>query len=344
MSLSPAPDPLAALQSQRSSLELTLDAINRIRRRWWLVVIFAVSLPAYFGWRAMLQPVFYSSQMSLLLETRPPRVVDKVTEVVADEVLADTERYALGQMRLLSSELMSNTVEQKLHLEKGALAGRLQAQLDPRSHVITLEVDDLDAKKAVPYVKAFADAYVQASISERSGVAENATKFLDGEADDLRKRLEGDEKALYDYNKSNELLAASFDESHKIASSNLATYHSQAAAARSVGIKLRAEIDSIHEAAAGGDPLLLRMLALPSAGDQWGVPQSRYANLVEQLHQLETKYGPQHPKVLETREALNTVGQLLDKQVATAISAVEIRMKQNASEQKQLAAVIGDET
>ncbi|MGZ3428733.1 MAG: hypothetical protein ACXVCV_18900, partial [Polyangia bacterium] len=225
MSLSPAPDPLAALQSQRSSLELTLDAINRIRRRWWLVVILAVSFPAYFGWRAMLQPVFYSSQMSLLLETRPPRVVDKVTEVVADEILADTERYALGQMRLLSSELMSNTVERKLHLEKGELAGRLQAQLDPRSHVITLEVDDLDAKKAVPYVKAFADAYVEASISERSGVAENATRFLDGEADDLRKRLEGDEKALYDYNKSNELLAASFDESHKIASSNLATYH-----------------------------------------------------------------------------------------------------------------------
>jgi polysaccharide biosynthesis transport protein len=344
MSSHPAPDPLAALQSQRSSLELTLDALNRIRRRWWLVVIFSLSLPAYFGWRAVQQPIFYASQASLLLEGRPPRVVDKVTEVVADEVLADTERYALGQMRFLSSELMSSTVEERLHLAKGELAGRLQAQLDPRSHVITLEVDDLDPKKAERYVKAFADAYVDASIDQRSGVAANATKFLDGEAGDLRTRLEGDEKALYDYNKSNELLASSFDESHKIASANLAAYHAQAAAARSVGIKLNVELDSIHEAAAKGDPLLLRMLTLPSAGDQWGVAQSRYAGLVEQLHQLETKYGPQHPKVLETREALTTIGDLLDKQVATAITAVEMRRTQNESEQKQLAAVIAEET
>ena len=338
------PDPLAALQSQRSALEMALEALNRIRRRWWLVVVFAVALPAYFGWHALQQPIYYQSTMALLLNARPPRVVDKVTEVVAEEVLADTERYAAGQMRLLGSEMMSGAVERQLGLPEGELAGRLQATLDPRSHVISLEVDDLDPQKAERYVKAFADGYIEETIDQRAGVANNATKFLDGEADGLRKRLEGDEKALYDYNKSNELLASSFDESHKIASSNLAQYHAQAASARTAGIKLRAELDSIHDARAKNDPLLLRMLTLPSAGDQWNVPQSRYSSLVEQLHQLETKYGPQHPKVVETREALATVGDMLDKQVAAAVSAVEVRVKQNSYEQQQLAAVIADET
>ncbi|MCU1276706.1 MAG: capsular exopolysaccharide family protein, partial [bacterium] len=204
--------------------------------------------------------------------------------------------------------------------------------------------DDLDGKKAERYVQAFADAYIDVTIDQRSGAADHATRFLDGEAGDLRKRLEGDERALYDYNRSNELLASSFDESHKIASANLAAYHAQAAAARSNGIKLHAQIESIHDAAAKSDPMVLRMLTLPAAGDQWGVPQSRYTSLVELLHQLETKYGPQHPKVIETREALATVGDLLDKQVASAITAVEVRLKQNEYEQKQLAAVIGDET
>ncbi len=64
----------------------------------------------------------------------------------------------------------------------------------------------------------------------------------------MRKQLEGDEKALYDYNNANELLAASFDESHKIASSNLAAYHAQLAHARTTGIKLRTELDSVHDA------------------------------------------------------------------------------------------------
>ena len=256
----------------------------------------------------------------------------------------DTERFAAGQMRLLGSELMSEAAEQRLGLQKGDLTGRLQATIDPRSHVISLAVDDLDPKKAELYVKGFSDAYIQATVNQRSGVADTATKFLDGEAGGLRKRLEGDEQALYDYNKSNELLASSFDESHKIASSNLAQYHAQATIARTAGIKLRGELDSIHEAITKKDPQLLRMLTLPSAGDSWREPQVRYASLVEQLHQLETKYGPQHPKVIETREAIATVGDMLDKQVASAVSAVEVHVKQNEYEQKQLGAIIADET
>jgi capsular exopolysaccharide synthesis family protein len=335
---------LAALESERSPLELGLDALNRIRRRWWLVVAFAVAIPSYVCWHALQKPVFYQSTMALLLDARPPRVVDKVTEVVADEILADTERFAAGQMRLLSSELMSDTVEQKLGLPKGDLGGRLQASIDPRSHVITLEIDDLDPKKAELYVKAFADAYIQATINDRAGVADNATKFLDGEALDLRKHLEGDEKALYDYNKSNELLASSFDESHKIASANLAQYHAGLANARAQGIKLQAELQSIRDARSKNDPMLLRMLTLPSAGDAWSGPQARYATLVEQLHQLETRYGPNHPKVIETREAMATVGDLLDNQVQSSIAAVEVRARQNEFEQKQLGSVIAAET
>ncbi|HEY1584315.1 MAG TPA: polysaccharide biosynthesis tyrosine autokinase, partial [Polyangia bacterium] len=246
--------------------------------------------------------------------------------------------------RLLTSELMSETVEAKVGLQKGELAGRLQASIDQKSHVITLEIDDLDAKKAESLVKAFADAYIQATINDRAGVAENATKFLSGEAGDLRKQLEGDEKALYDYNKANELLASSFDESHKIASANLAAYHSQLALARTNGIKLRAELDSVHEARAKNDPLLLRMLTLVSAGTTWTNPQARYATLVEQMHQLETKYGPSHPKVIETRESMAAVGDMLDKEVASSISAVELRVKQNEEEQRSLSELIASET
>ena len=338
------PDPLAALTSERSPLEIALDGLDRVRRRWWLVVILAVAVPTWVGWRALQQPIFYSSTTALLLDPRPPRVVDKVTEVVADEVLNDTDRFAAGQMRLLTSELMSDAVEQHLGLKKGDLAGRLQASLDPRSHVITLEIDDLDAKKAERYVKAFADAYIQATIDQRSGVAANATRFLDGEAENLRKQLEGDEQALYDYNKANELLASNFDDSHKIASSNLEQYHAQLALARTAGVKLRAELTSIEEARAKHDPLLLRMLTLPSAGDAWAGPQARYASLVEQLHQLETRYGPSHPKVIETKEALSSVGQLLDNQVESSIGAVRAHARQNEDEQRQLSALIADET
>jgi polysaccharide biosynthesis transport protein len=337
---------LSALQgsAERSPLELGFDALDRIRRRWWLVAVLVVVVPLWVGWRALQQPIFYESQVVLLIDPRPPRIVDKVTEVVAEEIMSDSDRFIAGQMRLLASEYLSELVEIRLGLRKGQLAGRLIATLDTRSHVITLEVQDLVAKNAERYVQGFADSYIETTINQRVGVATDATRFLDGEAEDLRKRLEVDEKALYDFNKSNELLAANFDESHKIASSNLEKYHAQAATARATGIKLRAQLDSILEAKGRNDPALLRMLTLPAAGEQWTAPQSRYTWLLEQLRQIETKYGPQHPKVIETRESLVTVAEILDKQVATAVSAVEVRFHENESEQTQLRAVIADET
>src|SRR5258707_7780556 len=136
-SVSPPPvDPLAALQTaQRSPLELAFDALDRIRRRWPLALLVAVAIPTYVCWRTLQQPIYYQSQVALLLDARPPRVVDKVTEVVAEESMVDTERFAAGQMRLIGSEYLSNIVESQLHLAKTVLSVRLIASIDPRSHV-----------------------------------------------------------------------------------------------------------------------------------------------------------------------------------------------------------------
>ncbi|MDB4965757.1 MAG: Capsular exopolysaccharide family protein [Myxococcales bacterium] len=301
-------------------------------------------IPSYVGWRAMQQPIFFQSQMALLLDARPPRVVDKMTEVVAEEAMADSERFAAGQMRLLGSEYLSDIVEKNLSLAKGTLAGRLIASIDQRSHVITLEVDDLEPAKAELYVKAFGDAYIANTIDQRTGVAHDATRFLDGEAGTLRTKVELDEKSLYDFNKSNTLLAANFDDSHRIASQNLEKYHAQAAGARSANIKLRAQLESIAAAKEMHDPALMRALILPAAGETWTGPQSRWIALQEQLRQLETKYGPQHPKVIEIREAVAAVGDILDKQVATAMLTVDLRFRENDSELAQLRVLIGEET
>src|SRR5207245_5880733 len=128
----------------------------------------------------------FQSQVALLLDARPPRVVDKVTEVVAEESMLDTDRFAAGQMRLIGSEYLSNIVESDLHLDKGLLAGRLIATIDPRSHVITFEIHDLDAKQAERYVDAFASAYIATTIAQRTARAPGATSFLVGHDDTLR--------------------------------------------------------------------------------------------------------------------------------------------------------------
>jgi capsular exopolysaccharide synthesis family protein len=337
-------DPLAALQGkQRSVLELTFDLFDRLRRRWWWVALAAMLVPGWVVWRSLQHPTFYRSELSLLLEDRPPRIVDKVADVVADEIMADTERFAAGRMRFLHSEALSDEVERRLKLPKATLAARLVATLDPRSHVITMSVDDLVPERAEKYVAAFSAAFIDATVADRVGIAADASRFLSGESEQSRLRLEADEKALYEYDRANDITTETFEESQKIASSKLTLYHASEAQARTAGIKLAAQLEAIKLARAKNDPELFRMLVLPGAGDFWSRPQERYEGLLEQMRQAETHYGPNHPKLIEVREAVRTVGELLDRLAATAAATVEARAKQSEYEQRELHAAIAEE-
>jgi capsular exopolysaccharide synthesis family protein len=88
----------------------------------------------------------------------------------------------------------------------------------------------------------------------------------------------------------------------------------------------------------------MRMLTLPAAGENWSKPQERYEVLIEQLRQAETHYGPDHPRLIEAREAVRTVGEQLDRFVATAVAAVEAHARQNEFEQTALRQAIAEET
>lgn len=336
-------DPFATPEgSAESSLELLFALLHRLRRHLWLALAVWMVVVAGVVAHTLEQPEFYESDVTMLLQNRPPRVMDKVTDVFAEEVMADADRFANGQVRLMQSELISNAVEKKLGLAAGSLAGRLEVLLDHNSHVVTLSVRDRDPQKAKQIVGAFADAYVASTVTELTGVATQATHFLDDEAGKERSTLEGDERALFQFQKSNELPASTFEDSHKIYSSNLEALHADEAQSRAAGIKLEAQLAEIG--AAGNDANLKRMLALPAAGTQWGDLQAHRAQLLEQLQKLSATYGPEHPKVVETKKALAAVEAAMDEEAATAIAAVKARAHGNQIEQEGFRKAIAEDT
>lgn len=338
-----APDLLATLDTPGASpLELVFALGQRLKRRWWLIALAWAAVVAGVTWQTLKQPLFYQSDVTLLLENRPPRVVDKVADVYAEEVMADIDRFANGQVRLLQSELISHAAEKRLGLAEGALTGRLEVFLDHNSHVLTLSVRDLDAQKAQEIVRAFADSYVASTVEQFTGVASQATRFLDDEAARERTQLESDEQAMFEFQKTNELPASTFEDSHKINSSTLSALHAAAAQARAEGIKLQAQLAAIAQA--GDDVDLERTLALPAGGALWGELQTHRTQLVEQLQKLGTVYGPDHPKMIEAKRALAAVEKAMDQEAATAIAAVKARARGNDVEQTQFKAAIADET
>jgi capsular exopolysaccharide synthesis family protein len=342
LSALPTPPTRPEPEGDDTTLALGLSLLNRVRRHLWLTALVAFIVIGLGAVQVLKRPVFYQSTMSLMLQNHLPRVLDKVTEVYAEELMADFERFVNGQVRLLQSHLTSEAVEQKLKLPKGELAGRLAVTLERNSNVANISVQDLDPARAKLLVQAFADVYIASTVSDRTGVATKAATFLGGEAVETRRQLEQDEQALYRFQSQNELPGSNFEASHKIASSTLEALHARAAQARTESIKLAAQLEEIVQA--GHDRNLRRQLTLPAAGEHWGMIQGRRALLIEQANQLETHYGPSHPKLKEVHEALAAVEAMLDTEVDTAIAAVRAHAHENESELRQLRKAIDEET
>ena len=285
------------------------------------------------------QPKIYAATTTILLDTRPV-ILDKVTDVVKREDPELDHFYNL-QVRLLQSRDLAEATAKKLGLPPALLVGRLRVDIDHNAPILRLVIEDPDPVRAQTYVNAFADLYVLDTINDRLKVTTESARLLDDQARTLRGKLEGDERALYGFQRSHELPGSNFDESHKIQSSNLQALHAQYASARAVGIKLKADLDQID--AAMDDPVLLRTLVLKDENPRLPTREDR-VNRTEQLAQLEARYGPQHPKVVEARVALAASEKEVDQQVATSIAALRSHARANASEQAQLHAAIEIET
>ena len=334
-------DPPDLIESTESTLEQFLSGVVRVRRHLWLVALAAIAGLAITTVSTIQQPQFYRASVTMLVDSRPPRVTG-TTEVNPEEQMQDRERFINSQVRILTSQSISEKVEQRLHMLKGSLAGTAMANVDRASFAMAVEVSDPDPDRAILLSKTFADVFMESTVSERTGVATDAARFLHGEANDQRNALEKDEKLLYDFNKTNELPASNFEESHMIASSTLEKLNIEYAQARAAGFRYKAQLEQLTLAST--NPELQRSLMLTSPTNAEAHPDTRVKVLSEQLQQLETRYGPQHPKVVETRQALEAVAKMLSEDVSTQLAAVKARARANDSEQAQLHAAIAAET
>jgi capsular exopolysaccharide synthesis family protein len=290
------------------------------------------------------QPKIYRATATVLINNRPPATLDKVPEVVTHDYGWDGDRFVNAQVRLLTSREMAERVAERLARPKDSLVGRIQVDVERSSQMAMLSVDDTNPAEAQLLANTFTQVYVEFTVSDRSNVTADAAHFLDDQTRTLRTRLEDDERALYEFQKTNELPGSNFEESHKIQSSTLSALHGQYSAARATGIHLQAEVAQIDEAQGDRALLRARALALADSSSRWYDLHQQHVTLLRELTQLETRYGNEHPKVIETRRALALVDQELDHELDTLLGSVRARVHANQAEQAQLRTAIGEET
>jgi succinoglycan biosynthesis transport protein ExoP len=335
------PNPAQAPRSAPAAgfdLEEFIGLLKRRRRLIFQVAAGVVLLALLY---AFSQPTVYSASAVVMLDSRKNTVAD--ASAVLTQLQPDPATMQ-NQIQILESRALAQKVIAQLGLAddpefNGTLpAPGIAGLVDPRNwdgevaaadpdkladnflkHVwadsnglstaITVSATSRDPRKAARIANALVKAYLDDQVGGRHAATSQTTDWLQGRANDLAAQLQAQNEEIQRFKASNGLADAGPGGS--LVDQQLAGINNQIVQARSDLDQKVAEQQSM----AGGDPAnASRVTSQPLIAQL----RAQEAQLTQQEADLNSKYGPLHPKLLEVMAARRD----LDLRIAQEIGRV----------------------
>ncbi len=335
------PNPAQAPRSAPAAgfdLEEFIGLLKRRRRLIFQVAAGVVLLALLY---AFSQPTVYSASAVVMLDSRKNTVAD--ASAVLTQLQPDPATMQ-NQIQILESRALAQKVIAQLGLAddpefNGTLpAPGIAGLVDPRNwdgevaaadpdkladnflkHVwadsnglstaITVSATSRDPRKAARIANALVKAYLDDQVGGRHDATSQTTDWLQGRANDLAAQLQAQNEEIQRFKASNGLADAGPGGS--LVDQQLAGINNQIVQARSDLDQKVAEQQSM----AGGDPAnASRVTSQPLIAQL----RAQEAQLTQQEADLNSKYGPLHPKLLEVMAARRD----LDLRIAQEIGRV----------------------
>jgi len=285
---------------------------------------------------ALALPTLYSSSATVLLDPRKNNITD--LSAVISPLTADPAAVQ-NQIQIITSRDLAATVVDRLKLTRDpefnpAIAplglGDVLAGLNPRNwfasrkpatpalqrervidnlrrHVwadaqglsttITIAASSRDAVKAATIANAVSDGYVKGQIANKVDATNATTGWLNRRLSDLAQQLEIQQAAIQRYKASHNLNDSAPGAS--IVDQQMVGISTQVVQARSELAEKQAVADRISQLVATGNPADVAQIVSSPLIVQLRTQQ---ATLLAQQADLNSKYGPLHPKMQATEE------------------------------------------
>jgi capsular exopolysaccharide synthesis family protein len=321
---------------------------DSLRRRWWVVVLTAVIVVVGVGTWTLRQPKLYRSAASIVIETRMPKLLTGVEEVIdVGEGGWVPEQFFQTEYEVMKSRAVARSAAEMLKLGQNdaynGLAGitdpqerakrlaeldvaeltlgRYDVEPDRRSNVVRISVVDRDPQFAADLANAVVDAYRELNVDKRIEGTRDASRWLGVQHEDLKRKLEKSEAELIKFMEDNDVLNASIESQLDEVKQRVGAFNSQLAEEEASSIRDVLNVEALKKVRE--DPALVDTLPEIQAA---GVVNTLKGKLVE-LHALETelsaKYLPDHPRMKLVREQVATVEADLKREVDAVLTALE---------------------
>jgi capsular exopolysaccharide synthesis family protein len=352
-------DPLAKLQSPTASFQSVLALL---RKRLWMILAIAVSVPAVAGFVVSKQPKVYEATSTIIIDASVPQYLGpQFKDVVELEANWWSAQETLQtELRVLHSLSQSTAVAKALcgkKLHKGraidALApgihcdenqaltnvgimvqGLMHTEPQLNSRIVNIIANHSDPEMAALLANTIGEVYTERNLSNRLAQSEGAANWLGDEYGDLSGQLADAEKELIDFKKANNVVAVSLEDQQ----SDLAARHKKLSEElNEVQVKLitaRAERNAFAQLRSN-DPL---EDVTPGKGEDLVLVKLKeiYLEQVHKLVELQGKYLDKHPFLVAQQARVAAARTDLGREAERASKEVEARYSKLMKQEQDL--------
>lgn len=362
------PDPSLQATEEVSSFDLHAFWRTVVRRRWLIMPFFA-AVVLITTLATLRQTKIYDAVCTIIIDITAPRVLEK--ESVQDVVDSGSgsywysKEYYETQYKVITSRAVAQRVSDKLQLqsnggftEGGKVAApgsqgfdtvaKLQSNLriEPvkESRMVRIRYEDPDPRLAALIANAFADAYITDTLSVRNATTQSASEWLEQQLADLERKLEESGKTLFEFKRSHDIVATSWEDRQSMVSQRLTSTNDALSRARVRRAELRARNEAMEAALARVDRGDKDLESLQPVASSQAIQliKLRYLEAMTDCADLRARYLDGHPKVEACEKKLGVTRTALQAEIRTALEAAGKEYQEVLQTEKNLQALYND--
>jgi polysaccharide biosynthesis transport protein len=324
------------------------------QRRWAVMFTLGMGLALFAAWGSR-QPKIYQASATIVVDASPPQVfgaeVRDVVQVGPGQYYA-MQDYIQTQRRVLTSDTLARRVVARLKLEGDdkfwvdgmprsqdeavhRFAGAITAEPVIDTQVITVSFRHREPAQAKRAVDGLVDAYIEGNLDMRDNSNVTASRWLADEADDMRKRLNDREMALYDFKRKNDLLSVSLEDKINNVSRQIDKLSDALTEIRLRKVARASEAGELTKMM-DADPTVV----VPNAtngGDSLSGLKQNLSDEERKLSELQARYEDVHPLVKQQSAKVRAVQAAMRREVTLQLRGAQARTNEASEQERKIA-------
>ncbi len=317
------------------------DYLLILRKHQWLILSFLLLVVTIVSIATFRTRPVYVATAKIEIDRENPNVLPFQGADSYDLMMED-ENYIETQAKILTSETLAlqtirnsgvathpefasengpseaiatgSLANQKRPPEISAFLGSLGVKRIPNSNLMEVSFESTDPQLAARMVNAHLENYIEQNYRSRYEATTQASRWLAGQLDELKVKVERSENARIEYERQNQIWTV--DDKQTMTTQRLGDLNKELTDAQSDRIKKQA----LYEFAKSGE-----LEAVPQLRDNTVLEdlQKRRSDLSVQYTEAVNQYGPNFPKVQRIQAQFKDVDEQITRQRKSVVTVLE---------------------